>query len=42
MSAAHVLYRSRGFIERAPYEGTEIPTHLHERWLFFERPLASR
>ena len=42
MSAAHVLYRSRGFIERAPYEGTEIPTHLHEHWLFFERPLASR
>jgi GNAT superfamily N-acetyltransferase len=39
MSAAHGLYRSRGFTERPPYEGTEIPSHLHEHWLFFEREL---
>jgi ribosomal protein S18 acetylase RimI-like enzyme len=38
MTAAHRLYRSRGFIERPPYEGTEIPAGLHKRWLFFERP----
>ena len=42
MSEAHGLYRSRGFVERDAYKGTEIPTHLHEHWLFFERPLASR
>jgi ribosomal protein S18 acetylase RimI-like enzyme len=40
MSAAQGLYRSRGFIERPPYEGTEIPASLHEHWLFFERPAA--
>jgi ribosomal protein S18 acetylase RimI-like enzyme len=41
MTAAHSLYRSRGFTERPPYEGSEIPATLHEHWLFFERPLAS-
>jgi GNAT superfamily N-acetyltransferase len=41
MSAAHRLYRSRGFIERKPYEGTEIPEHLYEHWLFFERRLIA-
>jgi ribosomal protein S18 acetylase RimI-like enzyme len=40
MSAAHGLYRSRGFIERPAYEGTEIPAHLFEYWLFFERSLS--
>ncbi len=39
MSAAQGLYRSRGFVERPPYEGTEIPPHLHKYWLFFERQL---
>jgi GNAT superfamily N-acetyltransferase len=42
MSAAHGLYRSRGFIERPPYEGTEIPASLHEHWVFFERELGAR
>lgn len=37
MVDAHGLYRSRGFVERSPYVGTEIPAHLHEHWLFFER-----
>jgi GNAT superfamily N-acetyltransferase len=37
MSAAHALYRSRGFVACTAYEGTEIPAHLHEHWLFFER-----
>ena len=41
MSAAHGLYRSRGFVERPPYEGTEIPSSLHSHWLFFERRLES-
>jgi GNAT superfamily N-acetyltransferase len=39
MVDAHRLYGSRGFTERPPYEGTEIAPHLHEHWLFFERPL---
>jgi hypothetical protein len=32
-------YRSRGFAERSPYEGTEIPERLQKYWSFFERPL---
>jgi GNAT superfamily N-acetyltransferase len=39
MSSAQRLYRSRGFVERAPYEGTEIPVHLQQYWRFFERDL---
>jgi GNAT superfamily N-acetyltransferase len=38
MSAAHGLYRSRGFVECQAYEGTEIPPELHKHWLFFQRP----
>jgi GNAT superfamily N-acetyltransferase len=38
MTDAQVLYRSRGFQERPPYEGTEIPKHLQDYWIFFERP----
>jgi GNAT superfamily N-acetyltransferase len=37
MSDAQRLYRSRGFVERPPYEGTEIPVQLRKHWLFFER-----
>lgn len=37
MTDAQRLYRSRGFEEREPYEGTEIPSRLQEHWLFFER-----
>jgi GNAT superfamily N-acetyltransferase len=40
MSAAHALYRSRGFVEWQLYEGTEIPTEFHKHWLFFERGFA--
>jgi ribosomal protein S18 acetylase RimI-like enzyme len=40
MVEAHRLYRSRGFSECPPYEGTEIAPDLHEHWLFFERKLA--
>jgi GNAT superfamily N-acetyltransferase len=39
MTEAQRLYRSRGFVERPPYEGTEIPDHLREYWLFFERTI---
>ena len=33
---AQRLYRSRGFVERSPYEGTEIPMRLQHLWIFFE------
>jgi N-acetylglutamate synthase-like GNAT family acetyltransferase len=39
MTDAQRLYRSRGFLERSPYEGTEIPERLQKYWLFFERGL---
>ena len=44
MTDAQRLYRSRGFVERSPYEGTEIPSRLQHLWIFFEHqaPLAAR
>ena len=39
MASAQGLYRSRGFQERPPYRGTEIPEHLQKYWIFFERDL---
>jgi GNAT superfamily N-acetyltransferase len=38
MTDAQRLYRSRGFVERSPYAGTEIPPRLQHHWLFYERP----
>jgi GNAT superfamily N-acetyltransferase len=37
MTEAQQLYRSRGFVERPPYGGTEIPPRLQDHWIFFER-----
>ena len=37
MADAQRLYRSRGFVERTPYAGSEIPPHLQKYWIFFER-----
>jgi GNAT superfamily N-acetyltransferase len=43
MTDAQRLYRSRGFVERSPYEGTEIPMRLQHLWIFFElRRLSPR
>src|SRR5262245_41741589 len=39
MTDAQRLYRSRAFVERGPYEGTEIPERLQRYWRFFERIL---
>jgi len=39
MTGAQRLYRSRGFTERSPYEGTEIPKRIQQHWIFFEREL---
>jgi GNAT superfamily N-acetyltransferase len=42
MTDAQRLYGSRGFVERAPYEGTEIPPRLQQYWLFYERQMEPR
>jgi ribosomal protein S18 acetylase RimI-like enzyme len=39
MTDAQRLYRSRGFAERSPYQGTEIPERLQQHWIFFEAQL---
>lgn len=39
MADAQGLYGSRGFVEREPYEETEIPAHMRQHWRFFERKL---
>jgi GNAT superfamily N-acetyltransferase len=36
MTAAHTLYRSIGFQEIAPYEGSEIPIEFQQHWIFME------
>ncbi|MFE3828445.1 GNAT family N-acetyltransferase [Streptomyces sp. NPDC059092] len=36
MAEAHRLYASRGFTERPPYEGSEIPAGLRHLWRFYE------
>jgi GNAT superfamily N-acetyltransferase len=40
MTAAHALYRSRGFVEIAPYAESEIPDEYKPHWIFMERPLG--
>ncbi|ONI81315.1 hypothetical protein ALI144C_22640 [Actinosynnema sp. ALI-1.44] len=36
MDRAHRLYESRGFTERPPYQGSEIPAELQHLWRFYE------
>ncbi|WP_051432895.1 GNAT family N-acetyltransferase [Promicromonospora kroppenstedtii] len=40
MTGAHRLYESRGFVERDPYPGSEIPAELQHLWRFYERALG--
>jgi len=40
MTAAHALYRSRGFLEIPPYAESEIPDHYKPHWVFMERLLG--
>lgn len=40
MDRAHRLYASRGFVERAPYPGSEIPQRLQHLWRFYELRLG--
>jgi ribosomal protein S18 acetylase RimI-like enzyme len=37
MTAAHHLYRSFGFWEIEPYEGSEVPLEFQKNWIFMER-----
>jgi GNAT superfamily N-acetyltransferase len=40
MTAAHTLYRSRGFVVIGPYAESEIPDRYKSHWIFMERTLA--
>ena len=40
MKEAHRLYRSAGFSEIEPYEGSEIPKEFHTYWVFMEKQLV--
>jgi GNAT superfamily N-acetyltransferase len=40
MTGAHVLYRSLGFADIAPYAESEIPAEYHAHWVFMEKSLA--
>jgi ribosomal protein S18 acetylase RimI-like enzyme len=40
MTAAHALYRSRGFIAVEPYPESEIPDRYKSHWVFMERALS--
>ena len=39
MTAAHALYRTRGFYDTAPYTESEIPSEYHSYWIFMQRQL---
>ena len=39
MQDAHRVYESRGFVDRPPYEGVEVPPEFHHRWRFMEKTL---
>lgn len=40
LTAAHALYRTRGFGDIAPYPESEIPESLRSHWVFMERALG--
>jgi hypothetical protein len=40
MTAAHALYRSKGFADTGPYAEREIPPEFHSHWVFMERRLT--
>jgi GNAT superfamily N-acetyltransferase len=41
MTAAHHLYRSRGFVDIEPYPESEIPPTVRDHWVFMERRPAA-
>jgi GNAT superfamily N-acetyltransferase len=40
MTAAHALYRARGFVDIGPYAESEIPDGYKPHWVFMELRLA--
>ncbi|HEY3213976.1 MAG TPA: GNAT family N-acetyltransferase [Actinomycetota bacterium] len=40
MTAAHALYRSRGFMDIGPYPQSEIPDEYKPHWIFMEKTLG--
>ncbi len=40
MADAHALYRSFGFLDRKPYDGSEIPVEYRSHWVFMELNLT--
>lgn len=40
MTAAHALYRARGFVDIEPYAESEIPDEYKSHWVFMELRLA--
>jgi GNAT superfamily N-acetyltransferase len=40
MTAAHALYRSRGFVDIPAYSESEIPDQYKSQWVFMELALA--
>lgn len=40
MTEAHHLYRSMGFVEIEPYEGSEIQKEVQSYWIFMEKQLG--
>lgn len=40
MTAAHTLYRARGFVDIEPYSESEIPDEYKSHWIFMELRLA--
>jgi GNAT superfamily N-acetyltransferase len=39
MTSAQRVYEQNGFVDRAPYEGAEVPLEFHPSWRFMERAL---
>jgi ribosomal protein S18 acetylase RimI-like enzyme len=39
MAAAQRTYQRLGFVQRERYEGVEVPSEVHDAWVFMERRL---
>ena len=41
MTSAQRMYEAHGFVDRAAYEGVEVPASMHATWRFMQRDLSS-
>ena len=39
---SHQLYRTAGFRDIQPYDGTEVPKEFHQNWVFMEKELLRK